>query len=1067
MIKRFFYIFSTTLFILTAPNMGLKAKTLEKHLLEMEQQQKAPPGFNYQAVLRGSDGNPLTSAAVTMRLTIQTAANGGTIHWQETHNVTTNEFGLLDVVAGSGTQTGGEQTSFEGIPWQASDMFLKVEVDQGAGFDDLGTSQFQSVPYAAVAGNGLSQEQADKLHAVSLDAEANVQADWSQADNTQDDFIKNKPTLAAQIQSDWNQVDNAQLDFIQNKPTIPTDVNDLTDTDGLLAGSTFDGSFNSLSDVPANLDTDATNDFSGAFGDLSGVPVNLDTDNTDDFSGVFGDLSGVPVNLDTDATDDFDGAFGSLSGVPVNLDTDATDDFSGNFNDLTNRPTLAFTTAANLTSNAGGDLATDSFVFGSPSMNDDTDSDHDLRIVFDKSNGSFRAGGAQTTEWDTRGAHSTALGQNNSAVANWSSITGGRNNTVNPNGSSSFIGGGSNNQTGSNNAFVGAGGYNNASGSYSVIVGGSQNSATQQRAAIVSGRLNSASGSDSFIGGGHDNTASGTNSVIVGGYDNTATANSSVVAGGDNNDATGIRSIVGGGGGNLGSGNLSTIGGGSYNTASATYSTIPGGRGLKAESLAETALGMWNTSAATSSATSFNLTDRLLVIGNGMSGGASASDALVMLKNGNTTLNGQLTITNGTSGVAATSSFTLPNTDGSNGQALITNGSGTVSWQNAGAFSTASNLTSNSGGTLATDSFLFGSSQLNDGGNSDHDNRMFFEKNTGAFRVGSAIGTEWDTRGEFSFAAGRGNKVTGKGASISGGSSNIGYGNYSIVGGGKFNRASEYSAAVGGGFSNRAYARSAFVGGGRTNNAYGRYSSIIGGRGIKVQAMGEVGAGLYSTDAASSDAANFVATDRLFVIGNGSSSANTSNAFVMLKNGNSTLNGQLTLSDGANPFTLPNADGAATYVLQTNGSGSVTWVDPSTLSSDKRLKTNIRDLTNVLEKLTQLEGYKFNWNDVQNRNQKIDEIGLIAQDVRELYPELVSTDEQGYLRVKYTSFIPLLIEAISELKSENESLMTQNQSLKANQDSINERFTSLEDQVKKLINIKSGRDGVNTRVSKE
>lgn len=49
-----------------------------------------------------------------------------------------------------------------------------------------------------------------------------IQTDWNQVDNTQVDFIKNKPSIpAAQIQSDWNQANNLLLDFIKNKPTIP------------------------------------------------------------------------------------------------------------------------------------------------------------------------------------------------------------------------------------------------------------------------------------------------------------------------------------------------------------------------------------------------------------------------------------------------------------------------------------------------------------------------------------------------------------------------------------------------------------------------------------------------------------------------------------------------------------------------------------------------------------------------------------------------------------------------------------------------------------------------------
>jgi hypothetical protein len=53
---------------------------------------------------------------------------------------------------------------------------------------------------------------------INVTSTAQVQSDWSQSDNTEVDFIKNKPTIpAAQIQSDWNQSNNAALDFIKNK----------------------------------------------------------------------------------------------------------------------------------------------------------------------------------------------------------------------------------------------------------------------------------------------------------------------------------------------------------------------------------------------------------------------------------------------------------------------------------------------------------------------------------------------------------------------------------------------------------------------------------------------------------------------------------------------------------------------------------------------------------------------------------------------------------------------------------------------------------------------------------
>lgn len=73
------------------------------------------------------------------------------------------------------------------------------------------------------------------------DVPTQVQSDWTQTDNAQVDYIKNKPTIpAAQIQSDWTQTNVSALDYIKNKPTLPTTVGDMlkstydTDNDGIV-----------------------------------------------------------------------------------------------------------------------------------------------------------------------------------------------------------------------------------------------------------------------------------------------------------------------------------------------------------------------------------------------------------------------------------------------------------------------------------------------------------------------------------------------------------------------------------------------------------------------------------------------------------------------------------------------------------------------------------------------------------------------------------------------------------------------------------------------------------------
>ena len=82
-------------------------------------------------------------------------------------------------------------------------------------------------------------------------------------------------------------------------------------------------------------------------------------------------------------------------------------------------------------------------------------------------------------------------------------------------------------------------------------------------------------------------------------------------------------------------------------------------------------------------------------------------------------------------------------------------------------------------------------------------------------------------------------------------------------------------------------------------------------------------------------------------------------------------------------------------------------------SSDKRLKDNIKNIANPLEKLNKLNGIEFDWNDKQDLYKGHD-IGVIAQEVEEVLPEIVDTREDGHKAVKYDRMVALLIEAVKE-----------------------------------------------------
>ncbi len=132
-----------------------------------------------------------------------------------------------------------------------------------------------------------------------------------------------------------------------------------------------------------------------------------------------------------------------------------------------------------------------------------------------------------------------------------------------------------------------------------------------------------------------------------------------------------------------------------------------------------------------------------------------------------------------------------------------------------------------------------------------------------------------------------------------------------------------------------------------------------------------------------------------------------------------TNNNQLTNGAGFTTFTSNQATDTTSTVQfgLVRSTGDVV----AFFSSDKRLKDNLTPLSNSLEKVSKLTGYEFDWNDKQDVYEGHD-IGVVAQEVEEVAPELVQTREDGYKAVKYEKIVPLLIEAIKDLKAEIEEL---------------------------------------------
>lgn len=113
--------------------------------------QGVPQGINYQGLARSSSGNILSNHSVSLKIGIYSPTVMGTLEWEETHSVSTNQFGIMYCVIGQGLSTGaGSRVSFSQVNWGAGNHFIKIAMDTsgGSSYSDIDTLQFWSVPYA-------------------------------------------------------------------------------------------------------------------------------------------------------------------------------------------------------------------------------------------------------------------------------------------------------------------------------------------------------------------------------------------------------------------------------------------------------------------------------------------------------------------------------------------------------------------------------------------------------------------------------------------------------------------------------------------------------------------------------------------------------------------------------------------------------------------------------------------------------------------------------------------------------------------------------------------------------
>jgi hypothetical protein len=123
---------------------------------------------------------------------------------------------------------------------------------------------------------------------------------------------------------------------------------------------------------------------------------------------------------------------------------------------------------------------------------------------------------------------------------------------------------------------------------------------------------------------------------------------------------------------------------------------------------------------------------------------------------------------------------------------------------------------------------------------------------------------------------------------------------------------------------------------------------------------------------------------------------------------NGSIASRLEISDNGNVTIYAPVSGTSLYV-----NGDIYATGTITQGSDERLKTNVKTIEGALDKVSAMRGVSFTRKDTGQRD-----VGVIAQEVSSVVPEVVHEDENGYLSVAYGNMVGVLIEAIKELRDE-------------------------------------------------
>src|SRR3989339_2277409 len=114
---------------------------------------QSPQAFRYQAIARNSAGAVIQNQQVGFKISLLLGTSNGTVVYSEEHTATSNQFGLVNLEIGNGSNP---SASFSSVDWSTGPYFIKIEMDATGGntLSEMGTTQLLSVPYALFAASG-------------------------------------------------------------------------------------------------------------------------------------------------------------------------------------------------------------------------------------------------------------------------------------------------------------------------------------------------------------------------------------------------------------------------------------------------------------------------------------------------------------------------------------------------------------------------------------------------------------------------------------------------------------------------------------------------------------------------------------------------------------------------------------------------------------------------------------------------------------------------------------------------------------------------------------------------